>query len=141
MFCRSGTATDEMVKGAIPMTSPRITLLISALAVAFAALLGSFPAAADGPCPGMTISCENGHNYSFCPIAVSDAGGNCNRQAWRFAGTGGTHVRLVPMGVGYRYIGPGIWLDGVNSEAVLNFGREYRARWLVRFQPIEAARR
>jgi hypothetical protein len=35
----------------------------------------------------------------------------------------GVHVRLVPMGVGYRYAGPGIWFDGLRNEAVLNWGQ------------------
>jgi hypothetical protein len=26
------------------------------------------------------------------------------------------------MGVGYRYAGPGIWLDGYRENALLNFG-------------------
>ncbi len=33
------------------------------------------------------------------------------------------HVRLVPMGVGYRYAGRGIWLDGFRDNALLNFGK------------------
>ena len=38
-------------------------------------------------------------------------------------GRGGVHVRLVPMGVGYRYAGRGIWLDGFQENALLNFGK------------------
>ena len=34
-----------------------------------------------------------------------------------------THVRLIPMGVGYRYAGRGIWLDGFRENALLNFGK------------------
>jgi hypothetical protein len=26
------------------------------------------------------------------------------------------------MGVGYRYAGPGVWLDGFGENALLNFG-------------------
>ena len=36
---------------------------------------------------------------------------------------GATHVRLIPMGVGYRYAGRGIWLDGFRENALLNFGK------------------
>lgn len=32
------------------------------------------------------------------------------------------YIRLVPMGVGYRYAGKGIWLDGLRGNAQLNFG-------------------
>jgi hypothetical protein len=33
------------------------------------------------------------------------------------------HVRMIPMGVGYRYAGRGIWLDGFRENALLNFGK------------------
>ena len=39
---------------------------------------------------------------------------------------GATHVRLVPMGVGYRYAGHGVWLDGFRENALLNFGKHYQ---------------
>jgi hypothetical protein len=32
-------------------------------------------------------------------------------------------VRLVPMGVGYRYIGRGIWFDGLRGDATLFLGK------------------
>jgi len=32
-------------------------------------------------------------------------------------------LRLVPMGSGYRYAGPGVWFDGLRGDAVLNWGR------------------
>jgi hypothetical protein len=35
----------------------------------------------------------------------------------------GVHVRLIPMGSGYRYAGPGVWFDGMRQQAVLNWGR------------------
>ncbi len=28
----------------------------------------------------------------------------------------------MPMGVGYRYAGRGVWLDGKRENALLNFG-------------------
>jgi len=34
----------------------------------------------------------------------------------------GTHVRLIPLGNGYRYAGRGVWFDGIRQEATLNFG-------------------
>ena len=35
----------------------------------------------------------------------------------------GVHVRLIPMGSGYRYAGRGVWFDGMRQQAVLNWGR------------------
>jgi len=79
-------------------------------------------ASAGGTCAGLTLSCENGRSYPLCPIAISDEGeivtgrlGLGRRQ--------GVHVRLVPMGVGYRYIGRSVWFDGVRNDAVLYFGK------------------
>lgn len=33
-------------------------------------------------------------------------------------------VRLIPMGMGYRYAGSGVWLDGIREHALL-----YRAKY------------
>ena len=74
-----------------------------------------------GNCSEIVFSCENGRQYPLCPIAVSVAGEVVT--ASLHAGPyGATHVRLVPMGVGYRYAGPGVWLDGFGENALLNFG-------------------
>ncbi len=35
----------------------------------------------------------------------------------------GVHMRLIPMGSGYRYAGRGVWFDGMRGQAVLNWGR------------------
>ncbi|WP_438275137.1 hypothetical protein [Nitrobacter sp.] len=75
-----------------------------------------------GGCSDIVLSCENGRQYPICPIAVSLAGDivtatlhtGPNRPAY---------VRLVPMGVGYRYAGRNIWLDGLRENAILNFGK------------------
>jgi hypothetical protein len=91
---------------------------------AHAADLGIVPpsGAVLGGCSDIVLSCENGRQYPMCPIAVSLAGDivtatlhtGPNRPAY---------VRLVPMGVGYRYAGRNIWLDGLRENAVLNFGK------------------
>jgi hypothetical protein len=36
-----------------------------------------------------------------------------------------THIRLIPLGVDYRYAGRGLWLDGVRGDAELNFGKRH----------------
>jgi hypothetical protein len=33
------------------------------------------------------------------------------------------HIRLMPLGFGYRYAATGLWLDGWRSDADLNFGK------------------
>ncbi|HLX13778.1 MAG TPA: hypothetical protein VKS24_01060 [Bradyrhizobium sp.] len=74
-----------------------------------------------GNCSEIVFTCENGREYPLCPIAVTVAGEVVTASLY----TGPhapTHVRLVPMGVGYRYAGPGIWLDGFGENALLNFG-------------------
>jgi hypothetical protein len=81
--------------------------------------------AASRSCAEIVLTCENGREYPLCPIAVSVAGeivtGNLYLGANRPA-----HVRLVPMGVGYRYAGKGFWVDGVDEKAELNFGPHRR---------------
>jgi hypothetical protein len=90
----------------------------------FAALsLGFAPQAlAGGTCAGLTLSCENGRSYPLCPIAVSIEGEIVTGRLGLGAGRG-VHVRLVPMGVGYRYIGRNVWFDGVRSDAILYLGQ------------------
>jgi len=82
-------------------------------------LMSSGPSAV-GNCSEIVFTCENGRQYPLCPIAVSVAGEVVT--ASLYAGPRATHVRLVPMGVGYRYAGPGVWVDGFRENALLNFG-------------------
>jgi hypothetical protein len=89
-----------------------------------AADLGIIPphGAVLGSCSEIVLSCENGRQYPMCPIAVSLSGDIVTATLH----TGPHHpayVRLVPMGVGYRYAGRGIWLDGLRENAILNFGK------------------
>src|ERR1700751_48104 len=75
-----------------------------------AADLGLITKAPAGSCSDLVFACENGRPIALCPIAVSVVGEVVT--ASLHTGQGGTHVRLVPMGVGYRYAGRGVWLDG-----------------------------
>lgn len=68
--------------------------------------------------PSLWLSCENGGSYPIRPLAVSNEGdivtgylGLRQRQ--------GIHVRLVPMGAGYRYAGRGVWFDGARESVYL----------------------
>jgi hypothetical protein len=102
------------------MAIGRLSALV--LAAMAAVALGPNQASAGGLCSTMVLSCEDGRDYPLCPIAVSEAGEIVTGHLV-LAPRRGVHVRLVPMGVGYRYIGQDIWVDGVRSEAVINFGK------------------
>jgi|SRR5437879_2998241 len=75
-----------------------------------------------GSCSEIVFTCENGRTYPLCPIAVSVVG-EVVTASLHTGHRGATHVRLIPMGVGYRYAGRGIWLDGFRENALLNFGK------------------
>lgn len=94
-----------------------VTAVISGVA------LGPAPAArAGGLPPPFVLACENGRHYPLRPTAVSVAGDVVAGRLGLGQG-GGAHVRLVPMGNGYRYIGRGFWVDGFRHEAVLHLGK------------------
>jgi hypothetical protein len=86
-----------------------------------AADLGLVTKAPSGDCSDLVFACENGRQISLCPIAVTVIGEVVTGSL--HTGYGGTHVRLVPMGVGYRYAGHGVWLDGFRENAVLSYGK------------------
>ena len=88
------------------------------------------PAQAGGYCSDMVLTCENGRNYPLCPIAVSDEGEIVTGHLVLGPGHG-VHVRLVPLGVGYRYAGRGIWFDGAREHATLFFGKHSSVQCLV----------
>jgi hypothetical protein len=85
--------------------------------------LSSHRSFAGGYCSELRLTCENGQSYPICPIAVSERGELVTAHLALGAGRG-VHVRLVPMGVGYRYIGRGIWFDGLRGDATLFFGKD-----------------
>jgi len=93
----------------------------SGAAVAADMALKASPSAI-GNCSELVFTCENGLQYPLCPIAVS-IDGDVVTASLRTGHSGGVHMRLVPMGVGYRYAGPGIWVDGFRGNALLNFGK------------------
>ena len=75
-----------------------------------------------GGCSEIVFVCENGREYPLCPIAVSVVGEVITASLYTSPHSA-THVRLIPMGVGYRYAGRGVWLDGKRENALLNFGK------------------
>jgi hypothetical protein len=78
--------------------------------------------ATDQPLHGIWLACDNGRNYPVRPVAVSDEGDLVT--GYIVVGRHrNVHIRLIPMGEGYRYAGLGIWFDGLGGDAVLNWGR------------------
>lgn len=68
----------------------------------------------------LALSCDNSRVYPLRVRSVSEAGEIVT--GYLGTGYGQVHVRLVPMGNGYRYAGRGIWFDGKRDVAVLYFG-------------------
>jgi hypothetical protein len=67
------------------------------------------------------LNCDNGRTYPIRPAAVSVEGDMVTGHLITGRGRG-VHIRLMPMGDGYRYAGLGIWFDGLRGNAVLNWG-------------------
>jgi hypothetical protein len=70
----------------------------------------------------MWLACENGREYPIRPIAVSREYDLVTGYLIMTGHGRGVHVRLMPMGSGYRYAGRGVWFDGLREKAVLNWG-------------------
>lgn len=71
-------------------------------------------------CNDFVLTCENGHAYPFCPRAISDLG-DVVTGTLSLSPRHAQHMRLIPMGIGYRYAGKGIWFDGFRNDALLTF--------------------
>jgi hypothetical protein len=101
----------------------RTTLLSALLLVIGTAAGGGLGSAKAAPAVGdFTLSCENGRVYPFRPRGVNPEGDLVTGYLVTRPGHA-VHMRLIPLGLGYRYAGPGIWFDGVRDEAVLSFGK------------------
>jgi len=72
------------------------------------------------------LSCENGRTYPIRARAIAVDGDVVTAYLLTFGGES-IHVRLIPMGFGYRYAGPGIWFDGLRGEALL---------YLTKYNPV-----
>ncbi|MBX6329689.1 MAG: hypothetical protein IRY89_14060 [Pseudolabrys sp.] len=101
-----------------------------AAALMGAALVAPLPAAAaeaerEAAPARMWLACEDGRNYPLRPLAVSRENDLVTGYLLNTGRGRAVHLRLVPMGVGYRYAGAGVWFDGTRGEAVLNWGRPY----------------
>ena len=83
-------------------------------------IAGPGQAFAHGP-PDYLLSCANGRTYPIRARAVTVDGDLVTGYVWTHRGRG-PHIRLVPMGAGYRYIARGLWIDGWRADAEMNFG-------------------
>jgi hypothetical protein len=81
---------------------------------------GSVGAPAHELAPGFLLTCENGRAYPIHARAVTVDGDLVTGTI--STGRGRMHIRLIPMGAGYRYAGAGLWADGWRQEAELNVG-------------------
>ena len=104
---------------------------VAMVTLTFALLCGSGIVAPDKALAGglsggsnLWLSCENGSRYPIRPIAVSEDGDLVTAQLG-LGRRGGLHVRLIPMGAGYRYAGRGVWFDGWR-ESVYLYLSKYR---------------
>ena len=86
-----------------------------------AGLLVSTGASARSPQTDFALSCENGRTYPIQARAVTDQGDLVTGYVWVGRGRP-AHIRLVPMGAGYRYAAHGIWFEGKRQDAILSFG-------------------
>jgi hypothetical protein len=68
------------------------------------------------------LSCENGRDYLFWPRTINGLG-DVVTGTLMTARHHGVHMRLIPMGDAYRYAGRGVWFDGYQDAARLNFGK------------------
>lgn len=72
-----------------------------------------------GPGTGeFVVACENGANYLLRSGRTTDSGDVVTGRFF-LSPRRSVHVRLMPMGDGYRYAGRGLWLDGIRDQALL----------------------
>jgi hypothetical protein len=96
---------------------------VLALSLAIAAFAGSSANAGEALPVGSStgqfvIACENGANYILQSGRTVDSGDVVTGRFF-LSPRRSVHVRLIPMGDGYRYAGRGLWLDGIRDQALL----------------------
>jgi hypothetical protein len=64
------------------------------------------------------VACENGANYVLRSGRTTISGDVVTGRFF-LSPRRSVHVRLIPMGDGYRYAGRGLWLDGIRDQAFL----------------------
>jgi hypothetical protein len=100
------------------------------LAVAFTMVglaMAHVPASAGGLVASgveLRLSCENGHEYPIQPRAVA-VDGDLVTGYLVLRPRHAVHIRLIPMGAGYRYAGRGVWFDGTRGAALLYLDKHH----------------
>lgn len=96
-----------------------------------ALLLGAVISLGPGQASSLSLECENGRTYPIGVISVTEANELVTGTLY-LGRRRGAYVRLVPMGLGYRYAGRGVWFDGFRDHAVLFFGQRRSIKCIVR---------
>jgi hypothetical protein len=99
-------------------------MMKSAAGAAFVLALMAPLASAHAMPPDYLLSCENGRTYQVRARAVTVNG----ELVTGYLYTGrhrGAHIRLVPMGDGYRYIAHGPYFEGWRADAEINFRKHH----------------
>ncbi|HWM48721.1 MAG TPA: hypothetical protein VNR11_17600 [Xanthobacteraceae bacterium] len=108
------------------MRSLRALLIWLGGAVAAISMPAGHASAAGLEVHDLRLSCENGRTYLIRPRGVTVLGELVTGYLVMSGPRRGTYIRLIPMGDGYRYAGPGIWLDGKRQVAELQLSK-YRS--------------
>ena len=111
-----------MSKTAWLTSAAAVVALATGLTAAPATELAASAGVATRQQSDFVLACENGRSYPIQARAVTDQGDLVTGYVW----TGRhhpAHIRLVPMGAGYRYAARGLWIDGWRQDAILNFGK------------------
>jgi hypothetical protein len=101
--------------GGFGLAAIALALLTSSQALSSQAFAGPYR-------PNFVASYENGRSYPVRARAVSDQGELVTGELLTGRG-GAAHIRLMPVGFGYRYAATGLWLDGWRADADLHFGK------------------
>ena len=91
---------------------------------------------AQAGCADFVLSCDNGRDYPFCPRAVSPVG-DVVTGTLTINPRAAVKLRLIPMGVGYRYAGHGIWFDGFQNAAQLFLRKDLATACTVTRQTLD----
>jgi len=116
----------------------RILIASSALFALVFSITCTVATPARANCADFVLSCDNGRDYPFCPRAVSPEG-DVVTGTLRLAPHSAVRMRLIPMGVGYRYAGRGIWFDGLQNEAQLFLHKNASVSCTVSRQTLDPA--
>ena len=82
--------------------------------------------------PYAELSCENGRTYSLLSYAMT-YDGDLVTGYLLVTPRHSVHVRYVPMEHGYRYIGRGIWFEGIRQSATLYLSKSSAVNCEVSF--------